>query len=325
MAPRIAEQVPEYAMQMVAVELNPESWRHAQVKHARRNAFGLPDLVNHTAHESIKLKQFRLSPVTPIQLQDLLHNAVQASSIVTNNAGQASVTWFAAGLLGQQLRRVPDGRQRIAYFVGDVRCQAAQGSQLHLLRLYPQLASIFQKYQQLATGLASCDQQSRVHPMTGNIKLRPATPFACSPAAGGLVERGSEIGEALAVHALASQQSFRLRVREPDRPLRVDHQNTARHVANDKPIDLDLVAQVFRALPDQRFVGDQAFRQPVCDQCYGKATARQQANRKIVSPSYFILQHPIGVLHEQGECGERGIKEGGPSSRHRRRGRQRHE
>ena len=119
MAQGIADEVPQYLMEVRAIEDDDSSAGDVDFHHSRRDFFLDHEFVDKKRQCLAQVDRFSMRTVSPPQLENVADNAFDALGVVQHDAQQPVVTW-GRRLLAQQLSRMFDGRQRVSDFVGDV-------------------------------------------------------------------------------------------------------------------------------------------------------------------------------------------------------------
>src|SRR5688572_12141054 len=162
----VATQVPHHLIEMAAVEADRGLERHLQPQDLRIDALDTAELLGEGAQKVGNGKVLGERAVAPVELEHILHHAIEPLSVVVDDAQQTVRRVVEARLLLQQLGGMADGRERIADFVSDIGGQPSEGGQLHLTCLgldagqvleeqhRPHTAMATDRYEAYADGLA---------------------------------------------------------------------------------------------------------------------------------------------------------------------------
>ncbi|HRE18000.1 MAG TPA: hypothetical protein PLW86_13195 [Rhodocyclaceae bacterium] len=149
MAQGIAHQIPQDLQQLRTIETEGRSLT-LQHQHRRIYLLDHHELGEKSLQKILKINGLGNAPVSAPKLEHILHDTIQAEDIILHDLKQPFMH-LAAALLVQELRSMADRRQGIADLVRDAGGQAAQRSQLQMLRLFANAGDILEKEQNLAS------------------------------------------------------------------------------------------------------------------------------------------------------------------------------
>ena len=195
-----------------------------------------------------------------------------------------------------------DGGERVADFVRDVGGEPAERRQLELLRLLPGSRRVLDEQHARAIGGARVKEpQADVAAAHREIRRRARGHGTGAPAAPALGELGQQRLDVGADQRLGAQQELRLRVVLQHATGAVEHQHAVVHVSQHELVDARLRGEAPLVLRH-------AAREPAGDAARHEAAEREEARLHVAVARRIVREHPVGLLQQERDGGERGIE-----------------
>ena len=319
MAVRVADQIPQYLIQMAAVENDAPHGADLERQYFHGHFLvGTKD--PHELFEvGLGIDRLGLRAVAAIQIQHFLHHPVQAMRVFPNDGQQALVFRTALAHFVQQFRRMINAGKRISDFVRDARREPPQRGQLHLLRLGANAPGIFDKdHRRRSRTVADRDKPNLIIALRSRIAQhgkntrRVVAPFGVQF---GQHRRG--FGERSFVRLRQpAYQRFALPVMLADHAAFIDDDKTVLHVANDELVDLRQVGQIDAARFGNLLGTARIFGEREAQARNREVAAGQQTALEKIGARGLRAQELPGLLKQDRQCRQRGVKKRQPSARH---------
>ena len=163
MPQRIAAKVPHDLVQVAVVERHLGLGIQLQPDDSPRYLLGLAELIGELVQEFADLEHLAMRAVTAVQLQDVLHHAVETLGVVVNDGEQPGYGIAHHRLFLQQFGGVADRRQRVPDFVRHVGGEPAECRELHLARLLLHPRQVLEKNHRADVAGAADRHETRAH------------------------------------------------------------------------------------------------------------------------------------------------------------------
>ena len=125
----VPQKIPDHLMQVDTIHLDSYILGHIEHKSISRYVLMDHKVGDKRLKEQLESQPLRLHPVAPRQLEDVPYHAIETLSIIANDSAQPLPTISTEFFL-QQITCVSNRRQRVAYFVGDIRREPPERGKL---------------------------------------------------------------------------------------------------------------------------------------------------------------------------------------------------
>ena len=263
-------------------------------------------------HELAQDDDLGLLSVAPVELQHLADDAVDALRVVADHPQQSRARRRDGAVLLEELRRLVDGRKRIAHLVRDRCRQPAQRRELHLLRLVLRAAEVFEVDQGAPVqARTDADQPHAQQPLRRiHLEWRQGLRVVLLPAAPVVVQRRAEFRQAHAAPhpAESTQKPGHLGVMTAHDSIEVDDEHAVLHVLDDQPVDLFEIRDVDAALRRELFGRLRVPSERHGDADRGEIAKSDESRLERLGAADATFEHAPDVQPQQDEARDRGVK-----------------